>query len=190
MEISPSLLLKLLFCSFLLGVALSLANRAARELFLAVEENNQINRGPKSRRVIAVLKRIYVFAADILLLTVCAAGIIILCYYFNYGEIRGFCILGTGLGYLLSYVSIERLFRLFIRALARAFVKLFVKILVLAFTPIVFCMKICKILFKKVKIYVISALEKKEKVLYNNNELLYIYKLSQKGFLNNGSKKD
>ena len=146
MEISPILLVKLLFGSVLFGVALSLANGAVRELF-SVVENSIISRGFKFRREIAVLKGIYVFAADLALLTVCAVGIFLLCYYFNYGEIRGFCILGVGVGYLLSHVSTERVFRLFIRALTRAFLR----ILFVACTPITFFIKICKKMFKKVK---------------------------------------
>ena len=74
MEISPILLVKLLFGSVLFGVALSLANGAVRELF-SVVENIIISRGFKFRREIAVLKGIYVFAADLALLTVCAVGI-------------------------------------------------------------------------------------------------------------------
>lgn len=189
MEISPVLLAKLLAYSCLFGIVISVVFGTARSLFSLVSGKPYkkffcfSQKATGKDRVTYRIQCVYVFFLDVLLWIFGALGVVILSYYFNYGEIRGICVLGTLLGYFISHISVERLivacFEYVFAALRKIILWMFKKM----YAPMSFFGKKCKKMLEKAKINVINTLEKREKLLYNNNELLYIYKLSQKGFV-------
>ena len=148
---------------------------------LASDGSTEKNEKNSARRSLPdLLKRVYNFAVDLALPIAAGGAIVLLCYYLNYGEMRGFCVLGLLGGFWLFHFCIGK-------ALARTlgevnlivrFLMIFLARIILA--PLTTFLNFCKKLLKFFKIKISNALEKRKKVLYNNNELLYIYKLSEK----------
>ena len=198
MRISPILLARLLLYSFLFGVFLAILNGAARSATALIDGKSLFKSSALERwlsglyparreekrqpKIIRCVRYAYTFVVDLAIFILMGAGIILLCYYLNSGEFRGFCVLGVGLGFLLCRLTIGRMIALVfgeLMILVRGIAFWSFKIILL---PLTIFLKKCKKLLKILAIKISNALEKKEKVLYNDNELLYIYTLSEKGF--------
>lgn len=80
MEISPILQSKLLLLSALFGVTVGVAWDITASVLCALQGNKT--------------QKIFVFLRDLLLVATSGIGLILLCYYFNKGELRAFAVLG------------------------------------------------------------------------------------------------
>ena len=133
MEISPVLQAKLLLYSLCLGASTGVICDVFRPLCACLKKKGH---GYGTVR----------FIGDLLAFVYAALGTVLLSYYFNKGEFRGFCLLGLGAGFFvyrhtLSYAVsavliravclIFHIFRIFVTPLIKIFeilVNIFVKI--------------------------------------------------------------
>lgn len=211
MRISPELLARLLACSFFAGFILAVLNGLARAATVLIDGRslcknsrleNFLTRPGKARQndrkrtdfssrikqsrvangVRAAFKQCYIFIVDFLLFILAAAAVILLCFYLNYGEIRGFCILGMLCGFFLCRLTLGNVLMLAFGELNLVLRFLICAAIRIILSPLTIFLHFCKKIFKFFNIKIKNALEKRKKVLYNNNELLYIYTLSEKGF--------
>ena len=170
MEISPILQARLALLGGLLGIVIGVLYDASFVLCRAIEE----------RKILLRLSR---FAFDLLLCLCAGVGIILLSYYFNYGEVRGFCIFGSLLGFVAWRLTLSRptryilfavlrLSRVIIRAVLTPFAKIFV--LLINF-------------LQKILYYVWKSLANIFKLVYNNIyniiKMRSVLKRARRGFL-------
>ena len=170
MEISPILQARLALLGGLLGIVLGLLFDVSFVICHTVEKRK-------------ILLRMLRFALDVCICLFAGAGIILLSYYFNYGEVRGFCIFGALLGFVAWRVSlsrptryvlsaVQRLSRAIIRAVLTPFAKIFVLLI--------------KIL-QKILYYVWKSLANIFRLVYNNIyntiNMRSVLKRARRGFL-------
>ena len=167
MEIFPLLQARLLFFTVLIG----LSTGALFDL---------------SEQIVSVLKKRFSLVAEIFrvlgdFFIAASAGVIsvILCYYFNRGEIRAFCVIGLGMGlgvyFGLMSKAVKTLYALVFRVIFFIFR--------LIFHPLYdFAKKLLRNL-QIVLYYVIKSLAKKVILVYNIYVKKSIFKGARKGFL-------
>lgn len=207
MRISPELLAALLANSFLAGVILALSNGALRAVTALIDgksffKNSRIEASVhkfhqalsekyligarrtkrKGSKALAGLRACYTFTVDFLLFILAGAIAILLCYYLNYGEFRGFCVLGMLVGFIACHITLGKVIRCLFGELMLMIRYLIFLIFAVILAPLTIFVKICKKISSVLHSKINNAIEKKKKVLYNNNELLYIYTISKRGF--------
>jgi len=191
MRISPEMLTRLLLYSFIFGAFLAVLDGVLRALFVFAdgkipskisntEESHQIERNMK------ILKGVYTFLVDFSVVVLGGIGVILLCYYFNDGEFRGFCLFGVALGFILAHISIGRMIKCLFYRLFLVLRRLIARCFSLFIYPFAKFLIFCKKMFKKIANKICNTLAKKRKVVYNKDEELFIYSLAQNGFLNFG----
>ncbi len=166
MEISPLGQAYLLLLCVIFGLSLG----AFYDLFRAVRYAVM----PK-RAAAAVIR----FIGDFLLPVSAGAGIIILCYYFNKGELRFFAVLGLAAGFFLWRTAASRIFIAVVRRIIRAVFDAVRFIL----TPLVKLFKYLVNAIKKNIYFMQKVLEKNAILVYNINMKRAILKKSRGGFI-------
>ncbi len=170
MEISPILQARLALYGAFFGVALSILYDISAVLCTMLEGQKWLFRTAR-------------FALDLALCTLCGFGIVLLCYYFNYGEIRGFCVLGVAGGFFLWKATLSRLTRRLVFALLR----LFLKAIRFFVTPFIKIFKFLVNILKKTIQYVGKTLAKIFKLVYNRVynilQMVSVLKKARNGFL-------
>ncbi len=168
MEIFPLLQARLLFFTVLIG----LSTGALFDL---------------SAQIVSVLKKRFSLVAEIFrvlgdFLIVASAGVIsvILCYYFNRGEIRAFCVIGLGIGLSVYFGLISRA----VKAIYALVFRVIFFIFRLIFHPLHNIAKKLRRNLQNILYYVIKALAKKVILVYNICVKKSIFKGARKGFLN------
>lgn len=187
MEISQLLLARLLFNSFLLGIATGIffdANRIIRVFFGASYTKKRYRRLyeiglPITHRKIkmgeerGLLSSLVLNVGDFLCVIFASFGIIILCYSYNNGRFRFFCVIGLLAGFALYRLSVGKIFITLFEPMAFILKYSIVSIFTVFGYPIV---KFVAFVGEKVKkiIYLYSfTLEKKKDKLYNIKEKVY-----------------
>lgn len=166
MEISPLGQAYLLLLCVLFGLSLG----AFYDLFRAVRYS------VLSKRAAASAIR---FVGDFLLPVSAGAGIIILCYYFNKGELRFFAVLGLAAGFFLWRAAASRIFTAAVRRIIRA---LFDTVRFVS-APLVKLFKYLVNAIKKTIYFMHKVLEKKANSVYNISMKRAILKKSRGGFI-------
>lgn len=200
MEISPILLAKLLFYSFLLGIAIGVfydANRIVRVFLGAMDVRGTdrkefclklpfIDRYVSSvneKNAKGIVKNVILFAGDFLTVLAGSIGLLVLNYGYNSGRFRFFTVIGIFVGFLLYYFTLGKLTLGVIAPLAFFLKYLFFAFFVVLWSPFKF---LTKIVIKNVrKIYFLCqfALEKKRKKEYNIYEKVWLLEMSKNGFI-------
>ena len=207
MRVSPELLAALLTNSFLAGIILALSNGALRAVTALIDGKSFLKKSRleasvfefyealskkyricfrktkrKGSKSLARLRACYTFTVDFLLFILAGAIVILLCYYLNYGEFRGFCVLGMLVGFLTCHITLGKLIRCLFGELMLMIRYLIFLIFAVILAPLTIFVKICKKLSVFLYAKINNTLEKRKKVLYNNNESLHIYTISKRGF--------
>ncbi|MBE6577138.1 MAG: hypothetical protein E7653_03270 [Ruminococcaceae bacterium] len=166
MEILPGLLLKLLLLCACLGAAVGMLCDAFELICSFLKKKGARWRAAR-------------FFGDFVAVLVAALGVIVLCYYFNNGTVRGFCFLGVIAGFFVYRYTISRPFCVLVQWAFGILFKIF-RIVLLPFAKIfTFLVKI----LRKTKFYLAKVLEKNMLLVYNVIKYKYIYKKSRKGFI-------
>ncbi len=167
MEISPALLSKLLlFCTCLGAVTGSICD----VFFLFCDLLKK-----KGARGIFAAR----FFGDLVAVLTVSLGVIVFCYYFNDGTIRGFCFIGAAAGFFVYRHTLSYPFC----ALLRTVFRILFKVLRIISTPFA---RFFEFLVKKIKktlFYLVKVLEKVGSMVYNIIKYNYILSRSKKGFL-------
>ncbi len=166
MEIVPSLLLKLLLLCACLGAAVG-SFCDILGLFCAFLKKKGARWGAAR------------FFGDLVAVLVTALGVIVLCYYFNKGILRGFCFLGVALGFFLYRYTLHYPFCAFVRIIFSILFTVFRTIL----RPIAKIFALVVKFLHKTKFYLAKVLEKNSLLVYNIIKYKYILRKSKKGFL-------
>ncbi len=166
MEISPVLQAKLLFYSFCLGGSVGVICDVFRPLCAFLKKKGH---GYGAVR----------FIGDLLALVYAALGTVLLTYYFNKGEFRGFCLLGLAVGFFVYRHTLSyAVSTILIRA-----VRLILHIFRVFVTPFVKMFEILVNIFVKINYYIHKALEKITVLVYNMYVKSVIVRRACKGFL-------
>ena len=116
---------------------------------------------------------------DFLAVALASLGLIVLCYYFNRGAIRGFCVVGLLAGFFVYRHTLSHLICPLISLAFRVIFTVFAKIA----SPIVKFFIFLEKIFQKSKYYLAKALEKLCDWVYNIYIGRFIIKRARKGFL-------
>lgn len=187
MEISQTELARLLLYCFVLGIVLGGVYellRSLRNILFGGAETCRFKKAcairvPFSRRRLVGPKRrtraesVMSNAADLLCAILAGVGIIVLCYAYNSGRIRAFCVIGVLSGYALARLLLGRVLTPAAEALLLAVKYLFSSIVAVICIPIKKIYKIMHKFLKKITSLFILTLEKKRKRLYNIKEEVY-----------------
>ena len=127
MELSPLLLSKLLFYSFILGIALGILNDIWRitrvffgvrysserfeRLYSRLKMKREYNSAENKLRQLPL--NVIIFLQDLVFMIIAAVGIVFLNYYLNDGEIRLFTVISAVIGCALWYMSFGKLVIMF-----------------------------------------------------------------------------
>ena len=167
MEIFPWLQAKLLLLTVITGLCMG----ALFDLF---------------SQIVSVLKKRFFRTSYIVrmvgdLITVTLAGIVVvlLCYYFNKGGFRFFCILGLGLGLLLYYIAFSFVFKKIYKFIFNAFLCIFRFVC----HPLLRFAKFVERNLQIILYYAIKALAKKAILVYNICIKRSALKKARRGFL-------
>ena len=166
MEISPVLQSKLLFYSAILGVAVGIV----RDLFFTLKHKLS-----KKRAVYLAVELLGDFTNVIIL----GIGLVLLCYYFNKGEFRGFTVLGALGGFCLYVLTASKA----VKIVFAFFLRLSISLIRLVLTPLVKIFKyLVNILLKTIQLNV-KALAKIIILMYNIHRKSIALKKARSGFL-------
>jgi hypothetical protein len=167
MEIQPKVLLALLALCLCLGAAVGVLCDVFR-LFC-----EQLKK--KGLRGCDALRALGDFSSVML----GALGVIVLCYYFNRGTVRGFCYIGLAAGFFVYKHTLSVL----ICALLKAATRILFIVFRIIFTPFgkFFSFIIKKL--NKIRFYLAKVLAKLLIWVYNGYNYKYILKKAKKGFL-------
>lgn len=119
------------------------------------------------------------FFFDTVIFIFCGVGIVLLCYYFNKGVFRLFCVFGLAVGSSLWYVGVSRA----MRAVLLAVSGLVIRIISVIMTPFVKIFELQVRFLKKTKYYITKTLAEIIILVYNIYIKGSILKRSAKGFL-------
>jgi len=196
MEISPILLSKLLFFSFLFGIALGILNDVFRitRTFFGVKYSERdfsnlysvFRWSPKtasaSKHKIRMLSLV-IFLEDLLLMAILGAGIVILNYYFNDGRLRLFTIFSCAVGGVLYFFTVGKLIILLFEPIViiiRSLIYWSIKGITAPFKyAFIFFSRIAKNIYKKIR----KKLEKYTNIRYNKRVVKTYLEQSEVGFV-------
>ena len=167
MEIFPLLQARLMLLCFLLGLSAGLVF----DLWRTVSESI----ASISRAVSTVI----VFIGDIFTVSLMGASVIVLCFYFNKGTFRFFCVLGLAVGLALYFFAFSRII---LKVYSWIF-KTFLGVLSVILRPILKKIKKIKRNLQIVIYYALKTLAKITFWVYNIYVKKYVAKKSEKGFL-------
>lgn len=119
------------------------------------------------------------FLFDAVIFIFGGVGTVLLCYYFNKGVFRIFCVFGLAVGISLWYAGISRA----MRAVLLAVSGLVIRIISVIMTPFVKIFNLLGRFLKKTKYYIIKTLAEIIILVYNIYIKGSILKRSAKGFL-------
>ena len=164
MEIYPIVQTKLLFFSALWGAVLALG----WDVTAAIVE--KIRPG--------ALCRIIRFFVDLALMLIACIGIILLCYYFNFGEVRAFCVLGLSTAFFCCRAIFGRAVRALTGVILRA-IRYVIRQVVL---PIAKIYKFLVNILEKIIYYALRGIAKIALWVYNVYVKKSIVRKARKGF--------
>ena len=166
MEISPVEQAYLLLYCAMFGVCLG----AFYDVFVV------IRRFCANKKALSGIVR---FIGDLLLLVTAGVGTVLLCYYFNKGEVRSFAFLGLAAGFFFWRAAPSRIF---IPALSALFRLLFA-VLRHVFRPFAKIFKRLVNILKKSIYYIKKSLAKIMIMVYNRNVKRTVLRRSKDGFI-------
>ena len=197
MELSPLLLSKLLFYSFILGIALGILNDIWRitrvffgvrysserfeRLYSRLKMKREYNSAENKLRQLAL--NVIIFLQDLVFMIIAAVGIVFLNYYLNDGEIRLFTVISAVIGCALWYMSFGKLVIMFsepIVMLIKFMVYTTVKIIS---TPVRYLVMFAVNIYKKILFKVRKAIANSRNIRYNIKRKKYYTEISRFGFL-------
>ena len=200
MEISPMRIFWMLIYSFgfgMLGGALNDINRLLRVL-LGVRYRKErmkwlygikiplLGRPLKDRgegRISGALLSLVIFVQDVFLMFFLGAGAVFINYSFNDGRVRIYTPLLIILGFVFYYFTIGRAVIYFSEFIAFAIRGVFAVILSIFYRPTHRTATIFVKFIKKMGKNLIKALEKRRKLMYNNNKERNVLNEASKGFV-------
>lgn len=166
MEISPMLQARLLLYSVIFGAAIGVVYDICNELIRPFER----------KKILGAILR---FIADFLLLALAGVGLVILCYYFNKGEIRLFSVIGILTGFFGWRFTLSRLFKKVLHLiLTTAF-----SVIWLVLTPVVKTFELSVNFIQKIIYFIYKVLAKSIVLMYNIIVKRGVLKRADKGFL-------
>ena len=166
MEISPVLQARLLLYSFIFGGGLGALCDVTYILCHSLVK----------KRVPRFTLRLLL---DVLLCFIAGGGFILLCYYFNDGELRGFCALGILGGFLVWRVTLSRVLRLLLKKILSALFS----IIRFISTPFIKIFKLLVNIFKKTVYSIFKAIAKRSNIVYNIYVKKSVLARARRGFL-------
>lgn len=131
------------------------------------------------KKYTSVLSAIVVAVGDFITVTLTGGMTVVLCYYFNNGEVRLFCLVGLGVGLALYFFAFSPIIRRIMTFVFRLTLGILCKILL----PILKISKFVYVNLQNVLYYIIKALAKMAVWVYNIYVKKYILKKSRKGFV-------
>jgi hypothetical protein len=131
------------------------------------------------KKYTSVLSAIVVGIGDFITVTLTGGMTVVLCYYFNNGEVRLFCLVGLGVGLALYFFAFSPIIRRIMTFVFRLTLGILCKILL----PILKISKFVYVNLQNVLYYIIKALAKMAVWVYNIYVKKYILKKSRKGFV-------
>ena len=193
MELSPILLSKLLFYSFIFGLALGALNDVFRitRVFFGVRYSNKHflklysalklreETGKKKR---GVLLNTLICLQDILFMACAGFGIVILNYYLNDGEIRFFTVFSMVIGIVLWYMSIGKVIIFFSEPIVVILKFATFTMLRILSAPIRYFIRFCRKTYKKISHKVRKSIANNRNMRYNKRKEKYYGDLSCFGF--------
>ena len=192
MEISPLLLLQLLFFSFLWGAIIGLLNDINRlvRVFFGIKYTkinyDKIYSKLKFKQIGASGKKILKFiivAQDLILLLILTYGIIILNYYFNDGRIRWFSVLAFIIGFILYYFVIGKMIMTISEPIVLIIHFLILTVFKIFLMPFIVLLKFIKCSVEKIYNVLRKRIEKKKNISYNKKRKEYLLEKSKQGFV-------
>ncbi len=166
MEISPVLQGQLLVYCALLGALSGVLAELAQVLC-------------ESFRCTAPFEKILQFVLDLLLVLFSGVQILLLCYYFNKGEVRAFAFLG----FFAAFAALRAVLGKYIKWLFRKILCIINKIFCTLLSPFVKAVKVLVNILQKVIYFIGKALAKFGVWVYNIYTSHYILRNARKGFL-------
>ena len=167
MEIFPLLQARLTLLCFLLGIL----SGTLFDLAYTVTE------GLKKR--VRLLSWILTVTFDFLIVLLVGIAVILLCFYFNNGRFRFFCLAGLAIGSSLYFFAFSKV----VRVVFSRIVKVFLSILSIILTPVHKISKKIKRNLQIVLYYTVKALAKSAFWVYNIYVKMYVFKKAERGFL-------
>ena len=181
MEISQIMLTLLLLYSFLFGIAVGIFYDCCR-IIRVLAGKRYSKKGYKrldtlkfpiiKRTLFApkedgVLQSVLIFLSDLICVTFCTVGIIVLNYAYNSGRFRFFTVIGVLIGFFIYKYTVGRLIMLIAEPMLLLLRFIVVSIFIILCAPFYKIVnKLCKIVKKIISLYIFT-LEKKRKKLYN-----------------------
>lgn len=188
MEISQIMLTLLLLYSFLFGIAVGIFYDGCR-IIRVLAGKRYSKKGYKrldalkfpiiKRTLFApkedgVLQSVLIFLSDLICVTFCTAGIIVLNYAYNSGRFRFFTVIGVLIGFFIYKYTVGRLIMLIAEPMLLLLRFIVVSIFIILCAPFYKIVnKLCKIVKKFISLYIFT-LEKKRKKLYNINGSVFV----------------
>jgi len=196
MELSPILLSKLLFYSFLWGIALGVLNdvfRITRVVFgvrystkhfeklyevLKFQKKNDVEKKGRGLFFSSVI-----FLQDIFSTVIAACGIVILCYYLNDGKFRFFTVVAMSVGAVLWYMSFGKIVMMFSEPIVVIIKFVFRTVFNFLTSPIRWLAAFCVRIYKKIFFKLRKAIANNRNIRYNRRKKKYYADLSRFGFM-------
>ena len=167
MEIFPLLQAKLMLLCFFLGVLSGLAFDLLRTVADTV--------GNRFVRLSATLT----FVSDVLTVTLMGISVTVLCFYFNKGRFRFFCVLGLALGLAFYFFAFSKIF---LRLYSLIF-KAILQILLIFLRPTIKIIKKIRRNLQIVLYYTLKTLAKWTFWVYNIYVKKYVVRKAENGFI-------
>ena len=145
------------------------------ELHNVRDEDLIVGENIKNKGVCALIR----FILDFCIIFVSGLALVVMCYYFNFGEVRFFCFFGAFTGLILEKITVSRL----IRFILSKILLLICTLLGIIWQPFVKILDILAKILLKIKNKFFKAIEKMFKTLYNIYVRKKLIKKSKKGFL-------
>ena len=166
MEIFPLLQAKLLLLSVLIGLITGALFDLSEQVVSALE------------RRLSFFAKICKALGDFFIVASSGIVTVLLCYYFNRGEIRAFCVIGLGMGLILYFFLMSKI----VKAVYALIFRTVLGILGFIFNPIVKIVKKLYISLQFAIFCLVKALAKKVNWVYNIYMKKSIFKRAKKGF--------
>ena len=132
--------------------------------------------GKRCRRLSAAVRHM----GDFITVVLMGVTVVILCYYFNKGRFRFFCLLGLALGFGLYFFALSGL----VVKVYKGIIKVIFSFLSIIFRPV---LKIIGFVYRNLQnilYYIVKTLAKRAIWVYNICVTKYVLKKSEKGFFN------
>lgn len=166
MEISPILQARLLLYSAIFGAVLGVAYDIYNELIRPLERKK-------------TLRAIFGFIGDFALPAVAGVGLVLLCYYFNKGEIRFFSVFGIIAGFFCWRFTFSKLFKHILHLILTTVFS----IIRLMLTPVMKIFELLVNIIQKFIYFIYKVLAKSIVLMYNIIVKRGVLKRADKGFL-------